>query len=154
LQLAALSTEVSILGRGNGSFLQVLFRSMKSMHILIFLFFFGTSTTLASHSEYLTSLMAFASNGLCTSAFAANILSSDIFLYRCFFGFIFGLISRECCMISLLAPFRSEDDQTKTSLFLAKVSMSSASFSFERLSSMVTFLSNTAFSNETNFVSS
>jgi hypothetical protein len=41
----------------------------------------------------LTSLMAFASNSLCTSAFAAKTLSFDIFLYRCFLGFILGLMS-------------------------------------------------------------
>ena len=148
-----LSTEVSILGSGNGSFLHALFRSMKSMHILIFPFFLGTNTTFASHSKYLTSLMTFASNNLWTSAFAAKILSSDIFLYRCFLGFILGLMSRERCIISLLTPFRSEVDQAKTSLFLAKVSMSSAS-SFKRLPLIVTFLSSIAFSNGIDFVSS
>jgi len=53
---------------------------MKSMHILIFLFFFGTNTTFASHFEYLTSRMTFESNNLYTSAFAGKILSFDIFL--------------------------------------------------------------------------
>jgi len=115
LHPATLSMEASILGSENGSFLHALFRSMKSMHIPIFPFFFGTSTTFASHSEYLTSLMTFVSNSLCTSAFAAKILSSDIFLYRCFLGFILGLMSRECCIISLLTPFRSKADQAKTS---------------------------------------
>ena len=98
--------------------------------------------------------MTFASNSLCTLAFAAKILSSDIFLCRCFLGFILGLMSRECCIISLLTPFRSKADQAKTYLFLAKVSMSFVSSAFDRLAPMVTFLSETACSNGTDFVSS
>ena len=154
MHFAALLTEASILSNRNGSFLHALFRSMKSMHILMFPFLFGTNTTFASHSEYLTSLITFVSNSLCTSAFTAKISSSDIFLYRCFLSFTLGLMSRKCCIISLLTPFRSEADQAKTSLFLAKVSMSSASYSFDRLPLIVTFLSGTASSNGTNFVSS
>ena len=92
------------LAMGKGSFLQALFRSVKSMHILILPFFFGTSTTFASHSEYLTSLMTFASSNLCTSVFAARILSSDIFLCFCFLGLMFSLISSSCCIMSLLTP--------------------------------------------------
>ena len=154
MHFAALSMEASILGNGNGSFLHALFRSVRSMHILIFSFFFGTSTTFASHSEYLTSLMTFTSNSLYTLAFAAKILSSNIFLCRCFLGFILGLMSRECCMISLLTPLRSEANQVNTSLFLAKVSMSFASSSFDKLPPIMTFLSRTASPNGTDFVSS
>ena len=57
-------------------------------------------------------------------------------------------------MISLLTPLSSEADHAKMSLFLAKVSMSSASSSFDRLPPIMTFLSRTASSNGTVFVSS
>ena len=76
--------------------MQALFRLVKSLHILIFPFFFGTKTTFASHSKYIISLMTFASKSLYTLAFATRILSSDIFLCLCFFNLIFGSISREC----------------------------------------------------------
>jgi len=44
----ALSKEASILGNWKESFTQALFRSVKSMHILIFSFFFSTRTMFAS----------------------------------------------------------------------------------------------------------
>ena len=131
LHPAALSMEASILGSGNWSFLQALFRSVKSMHILIFPFVFGTNTTFASHYEYLTSLITFASSNLWTSAFTAIILSSNIFLCHCFLGLTFRFKSNECWIMYLLTPCGSEADQAKTSLFLARVSISSASSSFE-----------------------
>ena len=136
MQLAALLIEASILGIRNGPFLQALFKYVKSIHTLIVPFFFGTNTTFASQSEYLTSLMTFASSSLCTLVFATKILSSDIFLCLYFFGFMFGLMSRECCMMSLLTPCKSEADHAKMSLFLARTSRSSSSSLLERLPPM------------------
>ena len=49
---AAASTRVSMRGKGNSSFGQNLLRVVKSMHIHQLPFFFGTMTTLASHSGY------------------------------------------------------------------------------------------------------
>ena len=56
-------------------------------------------------------------------------------------------------MISLLTPFKSEADQAKTSLFLARVSTRSSS-SFDKLPLMMTFLSRMTSSSATDFVSS
>ena len=154
MQPASLSMEASILGIRNGPFLKALFKSVKSIHILILPFFFGTNTTFASQSEYLTSLMTFASSSLCTSVFAAKIMSSDIFLCLCFFCFMFGLMSRECYMMSLLTPCKSEANHAKMPLFLAKTSRSSSSSLLEMLPQMVTFLSRIASLSGTVFVSS
>ena len=87
LHPTAMSTNLSILGSGYGSFRQHLFKSVKSTHIHHFPLFFLTITTLASHSRYCIGLMTPVSSSLCTSAFAASALFVDIFLSFCFLGF-------------------------------------------------------------------
>jgi len=111
--LVASSTTLSILGSGKSSFGQALFRSVKSIHIYHFPFFFFTGTVLASHVGYLTSLMTLASNNLWTSALTAATLSSDILQGFCFLGLMDGSMSSRCSMISLLTPRRSLVDQAK-----------------------------------------
>lgn len=74
------STSSSIIGKGKGSFGVALFKSVKSMQTLIFPFFFGTATILASHSGYCTSLRNLASNSRSTSWFTASATAEDIFL--------------------------------------------------------------------------
>jgi hypothetical protein len=108
----------------------------------------------ASHSEYLTSLMTLAYNYLWTLAFAARILSSDIFFCCCFLGFIFGLISRACCIVSRLTLGRSEAHQVKMSLFFASASVRCNSSSVYSFAPIMTSLSGTACSSGTVFVSS
>ena len=112
-----MSTSLSILGKGYGSFEQCMFRSVKSTHIHHFLFFFLTMTTFASHSGYWTGLMTLVSNSLCTSAFVALALSVDIFLNFCFLRRDPFVTLRLCWARFLLTPWRSLADQAKTSSF-------------------------------------
>jgi hypothetical protein len=117
---AVASTRESILGNGNSSFGQALFRSVKSMHILYLPLAFFTITVFASHSGYFTSLMTPALRSLFTSFRAPSALSSDIFRSFCFLGRKNGSTLRECSMTSLLTPQRSLADHAKTSLLLNK----------------------------------
>ena len=82
-----MSTTLSILGNGYGSFGQHLLRSVKSTHIRHFLFFYLIMTTLANHFGYCIGLIMPTSNSLFTSAFTASARSVDIFLSFCFLGF-------------------------------------------------------------------
>ena len=54
---AVLSTKTSMWERGKSSIGQVLFKSLKSTHILTFLSFLCTGTTLAIHLAWFTGLM-------------------------------------------------------------------------------------------------
>ena len=134
--------------------MQALLRSVKSMHILILPFFLGTRTTFASHSGYIISLMTFTSRNLCTSALAAKILSSDIFLCLWFLGLIFGSMSNECCIMSLVTPCSSEALQAKMSWFFYSTFNNCISSSLVRVAAMVILLSNTTSSRGMHFVSS
>ncbi|XP_019256703.1 PREDICTED: zinc finger BED domain-containing protein RICESLEEPER 2-like [Nicotiana attenuata] len=80
---AAASMSWLMCGNGNESFGHALFRSVKSTHILYFLFFFLTITTLAIHLGYFASLMEPFSNNFSTSSWNGLIdgkvgLSSDL----------------------------------------------------------------------------
>jgi hypothetical protein len=110
----------SILERGKSSFTHHFFKSVKYVHIRHFPFFLQTITMLASHCEYLTSLINPASNNRYTSAFTASIFSSDILRSFCFLGFACGLTCNLCSITSLLTPTKSEVDQAKTSMFLLR----------------------------------
>ena len=79
---AVASTIRSILGKGKLSFGHALFMSVKSIHSRHFPFVFLTSTTLANHSGYSTSLIAAAWRSLPTSS-----LMAFVFLARSFFAF-------------------------------------------------------------------
>ena len=72
-----------IRGRGKLSFGQALLISMKSMQSRHLPFSFLTRTTLANHSEYSTSLIAFAWRSLPTSSLIAFCLSGAKLLLFC-----------------------------------------------------------------------
>jgi hypothetical protein len=108
---------------------QHLFRSVKSVHIRHFPFFFQTITTFANHWGYATSLMKPTSSSHRTLAIATSIFSSDILKSFCFLGFALRLTCNLCSIISLLTPMRLEVDHTKISLFLLRNAKSSAYFS-------------------------
>jgi hypothetical protein len=97
-----------------------LFKSVKSVHIHHFLFFWWTIMTLAYHCRYLTSLMNSTSNSYCTSAFAASTFSSNILRSFCFFYFTCRFTCSLCSITSLLTPTKSEVDQAKILLFLSR----------------------------------
>ena len=79
---AMTSTMRSIPGRGNLSFGHARLMSVKSMQSRHFPFAFLTSTSLANHSGYSTSLIAPAWRSLTTSSFIAFCLSGAKLLFR------------------------------------------------------------------------
>ena len=89
---AVASTMRSILGRGKLSFGHALFMSVKSIQSRHLPFAFLTSTTLANHSGYSTSLMAPAWRSLPTSSLIAFCLSSAKLLRFCLTGLKDGLV--------------------------------------------------------------
>uniref|UniRef100_A0A0A9F9B3 Uncharacterized protein n=1 Tax=Arundo donax TaxID=35708 RepID=A0A0A9F9B3_ARUDO len=67
--------------------------------------------------------MTLTSFNLSTSAFNANIFSSDQSLLRCFTGFVFGWIRSLCCIMVLSTSFNFLGDHAKmSSLFRRKLS--------------------------------
>ncbi|MFS7922009.1 hypothetical protein Hanom_Chr03g00243591 [Helianthus anomalus] len=77
---AVASTMESMWGNGKGSLGHALFRSVKSTHTLHFPFFFWTTTTLANHFGYFTSLIIPARSSLSTSSWIMTFLSGANFL--------------------------------------------------------------------------
>ena len=69
------STSRSILGIGNGSLGQTLFKSMKSTHTCHFPLFFFTTTIFANHSGQKISLIAQACLSLVTSFRTTSVYS-------------------------------------------------------------------------------
>ena len=88
---AVASTMRSILGRGKLSFGHALLMSVKSIQSRHFPFDLLTSTTLANHSGYSTSLIAHAWRSLPTSSVIAFCLSSVKLLLFCLMGLKDGL---------------------------------------------------------------
>ena len=80
---AVASTMRSILGKGKLSFGHALLMSMKSIQSRHLPFAFLTSTTLANHSGYSTSLIAPACRSMPTSSLMAFCLSGAKLLYFC-----------------------------------------------------------------------
>ncbi|KAF5765237.1 hypothetical protein HanXRQr2_Chr15g0701431 [Helianthus annuus] len=70
----------SMWGNGKGSLGHALFKSVKSTHTLHFPFFFWTTTTLANHLGYFTSLIIPARSNLSTSSWIMAFLSGANFL--------------------------------------------------------------------------
>ena len=89
---AVASTMRLILGKGKLSFGHALLMSVKSMISRHFPFAFLTSTTLASHSGYSTSLIAPAWRSLPTSSLMALCLSGAKLLRFCLPGLKDGLV--------------------------------------------------------------
>ena len=82
----------SILGKGKLSFGHSLFMSVKSIQSHRLPFAFLTSTTLANHSGYSTSLIAPAWRSLSTSSLMAFYLSGAKLLRFCLTGLKDGLV--------------------------------------------------------------
>ena len=88
---AVASTMRSICGKGKLYFRHARLMSVKSMQSRHLLFAFLTSTTLANHSGYSTSLIALAWRSLPTSSFIAFYLSRVKLLLFCLTGLKDGL---------------------------------------------------------------
>lgn len=84
--LAVAPMSLLMCGNGNRSFVHDLLRSVKSMQTLHFPLFFVTTTTLANHSGYLTSVMNTAFSRFLTSSLMISSLSGANFLLFCLIG--------------------------------------------------------------------
>ena len=111
------STIRSIRGRGKLSFGHALLMSVKSMQSLHFPFAFLTSTTLASHSRYSTSLIAPMCRSLLTSSLMAFCLSGAKLLLFCLIGLKDGLTFNLWVITVGSIPHMSAFFHAKTSLF-------------------------------------
>ena len=85
------STSWFILGIGNGSLGQALFKSVKSTYTRHFPLFFFTTTVFANHSGYKTSWIALTCLSLVTSSRTASTCSLEGRRGSCFLGAINGL---------------------------------------------------------------
>ena len=117
---AVASTMRSILGKGKLSFGQALFMSVKSIQSRHFPLAFLTSTTLASHSGYSTSLIALAWRSLLTSSLMAFYLSGAKLLRFCLTGLKDGLEFNLWVIIAGSIPLMSACFHAKMSLFCLK----------------------------------
>jgi hypothetical protein len=111
------------------------------MHILHFPPFFFTSTGLANHSRWNTSLMNLAAIGLWTSSSMALCFSSSKRRRCCFTGRAPAQMSSECSVTSLGMPGMSEGLHTKISAFARRKSTSTASYLGSSSEPILTFLS-------------
>ena len=114
------STMRSIRGRGKLSLGHARLTSVKSMQSHHLPFVFLTSTTLANHSGYSTSLIAPAWRSLSTSSLIAYYLSGVKLLLFCLTGLKDGLTFSLCVIIVGSIPPMSSCFHTKTSLFCFK----------------------------------
>ena len=110
----------SIRGRGKLSFGHALLMSVKSMQSRHLPFSFLTSTTLASHSWYSTSLIALACRSLLTSSLMAFYLSVAKLLIFCLIGLKDGLTFNLWVITVGSIPPMSACFHAKTSLFCLK----------------------------------
>ena len=110
----------SIRDKGKLSFGHALLTSVKSMQSRHLPLAFLTSTTLASHSGYSTSLIAPAWRSLPTSSFIAFCLSSAKLLLFYLTGLKDGLTFSLCVITVRSIPPMSVCFHAKTSLFCLK----------------------------------
>ena len=115
--LAVASTMRSIRGRGKLSFGHALLISVKSMQSRHLPFAFLTRTTLASHSGYFTSLIAFAWRSLLTSSLITFCLSGAKLLLFCLTDLKDGLTFSLWVITAGLIPPMSSCFQANTSMF-------------------------------------
>ena len=118
-QPEALSTKESMLGSGYESLWQVLFKSVKSTHILHFPFAFFTNTMFASHPGYWISLMWIAFKSFCVSYLMTRRLSSFSFLLLCITCLTFSSMVSLWHRKSGYIPGMSAQDRAKTLMCLA-----------------------------------
>ena len=114
------STIRSICGKGKLFFGHALLTSVKSMQSRHLPFAFLTSTTLASHSRYSTSLIAPAWRSFSTSSLNAFCLSGVKLLLFCLTGLKDGLTFSLCVITVGSIPLMSACFHEKTSLFCLK----------------------------------
>ena len=114
------STMRSILGKGKLSFGHALFMSVKSIQSRHLPLAFLTSTTLANHSGYSTSLIAPAWRSLLTSSFMAFCLSGAKLLRFCLTGLKDGLVFNLWVVFAGSIPLMSACFHAKMSLFCLK----------------------------------
>ena len=114
------STIRSIRGKGKLSFGHALLTSVKSMQSRYFPFAFLTSTTLASHSGYSTSLIASAWRSFPSSSLIAFCFSGSKLLLFCLTGLKNGLTFSLCVITVGSIPPMSACLHAKTSLFCLK----------------------------------
>ena len=114
------STMRSIRGRGKLSFGQALLMSVKSMLSRHLSFAFLTRTTLANHSRYSTSLIAFAWRSLPTFSLIVFCLSRAKLLLFYLTGLKEGLTFSLCVITAGSTPPMSSYFQANTSMFYSK----------------------------------
>ena len=110
----------SIRGRGKLSFGQALLMSVTSMQSRHLPFAFLMRTTLANHSGYSTSLIAFAWRSLPTSSLIAFCLYGAKLLIFCLTGLKEGLTFNLWVIIAGSTPPMSSCFQVNTSMFCSR----------------------------------
>ena len=113
----------SIRGRGKLSFGQALLMSVKSMQSRHLPFAFLTRTTLANHSGYSTSLIAFAWRSLLTSSLIAFFLYGAKLLIFFLTGLKEGLTFNLLVITTGLTPPMSSYFQANTYMFCSRKRM-------------------------------
>ena len=103
---------------GNESFRHALFRSVKSTKTRHLLLFFLTTTMLANHSGYKTSLIAPARLSIITSSLIASACSLDGRLGGCFLGVMEGLTLKWWQMKAGSIPGALQASHANTLIFL------------------------------------
>ena len=114
---------ISIRGRGKLSFRQALLMSVKSMQSRHFPFDFLMRTTLANHSGYSTSLIAFAWRSLTTSSLIAFYLSGEKLLLFCLTDLKERLTFSLWVITAWSTPPMSSCFQANTSMFCSRKRM-------------------------------
>ena len=117
------STIRSIQGRGNLSFGQALLMSVKLKQSRHLPFAFLTKTTLANHSGYSTSLIAFAWRSLPTSSLIAFYLSRAKLLLFCLTDLKEGLTFNLWVITVESTPPMSSCFQANTSMLFSRKQM-------------------------------
>ena len=110
----------SIRGRGKLSFGQALLMSVKSMQSRHLPFAFLMRTTLANHSGYSTSLIAFAWRSLPTSSLIAFCLYGEKLLLFCLTDLKEGLTFNLWVITTGSTPPMSSCFQANTSMFCSR----------------------------------
>src|SRR5664279_1603609 len=129
--------------RGNGkwSLGQCLFNEVKSMHMRrTSVFFFGTSTGLATQVACLISRMNLAARTRLISSPMAVCFGSENRRIDCLIGLASRYTSRECSANSLGMPGMSAGHQAKICQYSRRNSTNTLSYAGERLVDTIAFL--------------
>src|SRR5215216_3905446 len=124
-------------GKGNGSFGQVLLRSVKSMQSLHFPLAFQTTTGFANHVGCNTPLTKPAASSFLVSSVMNCCLSKACFHTFCLTGWAGGQIARWCLITSLGTPGMSDGCQANISTFARRKATSVLSYLSSSVALMV-----------------